>query len=60
MTGRKKINKYNLRQLAWRRGFEGVTGLARAIGKSRVSVHRAVNEPHRYKPTMKKLAEVLL
>lgn len=55
-----KINKHNLRQLAWQRGFEGVTGVAQAIGKSRVTVHRAVSNPSRYKPTMKKLSEILL
>ena len=55
-----KINKHNLRQLAWQRGYHGVTGVARAIGKSRVTVHRAVSNPSRFSPTMKKLAEVLL
>jgi len=60
MTPAAKINKHNLRLLAWRRGYHGVTGVARAIGKSRVTVHRAVSDPHRYSPTMKKLAEVLL
>jgi len=60
MTQRMQITKNNLRRLAWQRGYHGVTGLARAIGKSRVTVHRAVANPHRFSPTMKKLAEVLL
>ncbi len=55
-----KINKKNLRQLSWRRGYHGVSGVARAIGRSRVTVHRAMNFPGRYGPTIKKLEEVLL
>ncbi len=60
MTAQPRINKHNLRQLAWRNGYQGVTGVARAIGKSRVTVHRAVSNPNRFSPTMKKLTEVLL
>ena len=60
MTPRPKINKSNLQQLAWKRGYRGVTGVAKAIGKSRVTVHRAVRWPDQYGPTMEKLSEVLL
>ncbi len=60
MTHLAEINKRNLRRLAWQRGYHGVTGVAAAIGKSRVTVHRAVKNPSRFKPTMKKLREVLL
>ena len=60
MTARPKINKNNLRLLAWRRGFHGVTGVAKAIGRSRVTVHRAMTNPTRFTPTVKKLEEVLL
>jgi hypothetical protein len=55
-----RINKKNLRLLAWKRGFHGVSGVARAIGRSRVTVHRAMNHPARYSPTIKKLEGVLL
>jgi len=55
-----KINKKNLRELAWRRGYQGVTGVAKAIGKSRTTVHRAVRWPDQYAPTIEKLKEVLL
>lgn len=60
MTPVPEINKKNLRKLAWQRGFHGVTGVALVIGKSRVTVHRAVKNPGQYRPTMKKLREVLL
>jgi hypothetical protein len=55
-----KINKKNLRRLAWQRGFHGVAGVAQAIGRSRTTVHRAVRWPDQYAPTMEKLKEVLL
>ncbi|MDE2105031.1 MAG: hypothetical protein KGL39_47775 [Patescibacteria group bacterium] len=60
MRQHKKITTQNLRRLAWSRGFHGVAGLARGIGKSRVAIYSAVREPHRFRPTMKKLSEVLL
>jgi len=60
MTLVPKINKNNLRQLSWKRGFHGVSGVAIAIGRSRVTVHRAVKNPERYGPTMEKLKRVLL
>jgi hypothetical protein len=55
-----KITTKNLRRLAWARGYHGVAGLARGIGKSRVAVYSAVRTPHRFAPTFKKLQEVLL
>jgi len=55
-----KINKKNLRSLCWRRGYEGVSAVAAAIGRSRTTVHRAVKNPGRYGPTISKLQEVLL
>lgn len=60
MTPKAKITKKNLRMLCWQRGYHGVTGVARAIGKSRFTVHRAVENPSRYSPTIKQLQEVLL
>lgn len=54
------INKKNLRKLAWQKGFAGVSGVAKAIGKSRVTVHRAVNNPHRYGPTIRAMEKILL
>lgn len=60
MTQSLKINKKNLRQLAWQRGYHGVSGLAKAIGRSRVTVHRAVRWPDQFAPTMKKIENALL
>ena len=53
MTRPDKITTKNLRRLAWSRGFHGVSGLARGIGKSRVAVYSAVKNPGRFSPTMK-------
>ena len=55
-----KITTSNLRRLAWKNGFDGVVGLARAIGRSKVTVYRAVKRPHHFGPTVRKLREVLL
>lgn len=55
-----KVNKTNLRMLCWKRGYHGVTGLAKAIGKSRVTVHRAVSNPSRFGPTVKLIEKSLL
>lgn len=55
-----EINKQNLRQLAWKRGFHGVSGLAKSIGRSRVTLHRAVRWPDQYAPTMRAIKKALL
>ena len=60
MTPKTKITKKNLRLLCWQAGYHGVAGVARAIGKDRATVHRAVSNPRRYGPTVKQLLEVLL
>lgn len=60
MTRASKINKHNLRQLAWAKGYRGISGLAVAIGKSRVTIHRAVNRPGTFGPTIKQLENILL
>jgi hypothetical protein len=60
MTRVAEINKQNLRELAWRAGYRGVTDLAKAVGRNRCVIHHAVDNPRRYGPTMKKLREVLL
>jgi hypothetical protein len=55
-----KVNEKNLRELAWKAGYRGVVGLAKAMNKSRVTVHRAAKRPKRYGPTYQKLEELLL
>jgi len=55
-----KVNVKNLRQLCWKNGFEGVVGLAKHIGRSRVTVHRATKRPHIFGPTYRKIEEALL
>lgn len=54
------VNKKNLRQLCWKKGFHGVTGFAAHIKRSRVTVHRAVTNPRRFSPTFKLIEEILL
>lgn len=49
----------NLRQRAWAAGFRGVAGLAAAIGRSRVSVYRAIRNPSRFGPTHRLIVELL-
>ena len=56
----KKVNSKNLRVLCWKRGFHGVTGFAKAIGRSPVTVHRAVRWPDQFGPTIKLIEERLL
>ena len=60
MKARRKINTGNLRRLCWARGFEGVAGLAKALGKSRVTIHRAAKRPGLFGPTYKLMEEALL
>lgn len=55
----KKVNQKNLRQLCWQRGYHGVSGLARQIGRSRITVHRAVRWPDQFGPTYRLIQEAL-
>jgi hypothetical protein len=55
-----KVNRKNLRRLAWTRGFHGITEVAVAINRSRQQVWRAVNFPHQHKPTIILLEKTLL
>jgi len=55
-----KVNKKNLRRLCWAKGYAGVTGLAREIGRNRCVIHHAVSNPKRYRPTMNLLEKILL
>lgn len=66
MKPRRKVNENvnqvtpkNLRILCWQRGFHGVVGLANAIGRSRVTVHRAVSTPDQFGPTYRLIQEAL-
>lgn len=60
LNERRTITREKLSAMCWKAGYRGVTGVAKAIGKSRVTVHQAVNHPQTYSPTMKKLRKVLL
>jgi len=53
MRSRHQITPSNLRVLAHRAGFNGVAGLARAIGRSRQTVYAAVKQPQRHRPTLR-------
>jgi hypothetical protein len=55
-----KVNKNNLRKLCWSRGYHGVSGLARELGRSRVTIHRAVRWPDQFGPTMRLIERALL
>lgn len=55
----REITTGNLRLLCWQAGFHGVAGLAREIGRSRITVHRAVRWPDQFGPTYKLIQEKL-
>ena len=55
-----KVNKTNFRQLCWKKGFHGVSGLARSLKRNRSVLHHAINNPKRYGPTMKLIEQTLL
>lgn len=55
----RKVDKKNLRTLAWKRGFRGVVGLAKKMKVSRVSLHRAVNQPNTFKPLYRRIEKIL-
>lgn len=59
MSGRHKLTAKNLRKLAWINGHDGVTGLSRHVGKSRVTVWRAVRNPRRFGPTYAAIEKAL-
>lgn len=52
------ITKDNLKKKCWKLGMS-VKGLADKIGKSRVTVHRAVKKPNQFGPTYRDICEVL-
>lgn len=47
-----RITPRELRRLAHVRGYDGVAGLARRIGRSRQTVYRALRNPERFGPTV--------
>ena len=54
-----EITTATVARLAWSRGYKGVAGLAKALGRNRVTIWCAVRWPGRYGPTMKMIEEVL-
>lgn len=55
-----KVNKKDLRRLCWQKGFHGVSGLARAIRRNRAVVYHALENPTRYRPTIRLIENALL
>lgn len=45
------VTKENLQALAWKAGYKGVPGLARALKRHRITVWRAVRWPDQFGPT---------
>lgn len=56
----KRVTSENLRRLCWARGYRGIPGLADAIGRSRVTIWRAVRHPNRFTPTYTLIEKALL
>lgn len=54
-----KLTKENLSRLAHARGFRGVAGLARRVGRHRVSIYRALKNPNQNRPTMRAIERAL-
>lgn len=59
MNVAEKIKPENFERLCWKAGYEGPAGLARHIGRHRVTVHRAVKNPKQYGPTFRRIKEAL-
>lgn len=53
MHPRHTISTRNLRALAWKSGYQGVSDLARTIGRSRQTLYAAVKNPTRHGPTLR-------
>lgn len=55
-----ELSSSTLRELCWRAGYSGVVGLARHLGRSRVTIHRAVRWPDQFGPTYELIRKALL
>lgn len=55
-----RLGPDTLRRLSAAHGFNSVAELARSIGRSRVTVWRAVRWPDQYGPTVRLLEDILL
>lgn len=55
----RKVNRKNVRQLAWRNGHHGVAGLARHIGRARTVIYQALSQPTRFGPTIREIEKAL-
>ncbi|MFO1461246.1 MAG: hypothetical protein U1G08_17820 [Verrucomicrobiota bacterium] len=54
-----EITPKNLSQLSHARGFRGVAGLARRLGRDRGTLYRAARRPERFRPTIRAMREAL-
>lgn len=59
MRPKHKMATRNLAPRAWRAGYRGVTGLAAALGIHRVTVYRAMANPHQHGPTFRRIEQAL-
>lgn len=62
VTAARKVNRIstgNLRTLCWQHGYKGVVGLAKALKRNRVTIHRAVRWPDQFGPTYQKIERAL-
>jgi len=55
----RKVNTENLQQLAWKSNYRGVAGLARALGRHRTTVHRAVKNPGKFRETYSRIEKAI-
>jgi DNA-binding phage protein len=54
-----QITSDNLSQIAHAKGFRGVAGLARRLGRDRGTLYRAVRRPRRFGPTILAMRKAL-
>lgn len=56
---KRNVTRENFTQLCWARGYRGVAGLARHLGRNRVNLFRAVRYPATHRPTYNLIVETL-
>lgn len=59
MRATPKLTTRNIARHAWRSGFRGVTGLASSLGVHRVSIYKAIRNPGRHRPLVRRVHEAI-
>ena len=59
MKPHEPLTTRNLARLAWASGHRGVTGLAKAIGRHRVTLYQAIQSPEQHRPTVRAIKRAL-